>query len=57
MTESMPQEVIDAGIKMIPIRRIGTPEDMGYAYLFLASKECQFVNGVTLHSNGGAYPI
>ena len=57
MTESMPQEVIDAGIKMIPIRRIGTPEDMGYAYLFLASKEGQFVNGVTLHSNGGAYPI
>ena len=57
MTESMPQEVIDAGIRMIPIRRIGTPEDMGYAYLFLASKEGQFVNGVTLHSNGGAYPI
>ena len=57
MTESMPQEVIDAGIRMIPIRRIGTPEDMGYAYLFLASKEGQFVNGVTLHANGGAYPI
>jgi len=57
MTDSMPQEVIDAGIRMIPIRRIGTPEDMGYAYLFLASKEGQFVNGVTLHSNGGAYPI
>jgi len=57
MTESMPPEVIEAGINMIPIRRIGTPEDMGYAYLFLASKEGQFVNGVTLHSNGGAYPI
>ncbi len=57
MTESMPAEVIEAGIKMIPIRRIGTPEDMGYAYLFLASKEGQFVNGVTLHANGGAYPI
>ena len=57
MTDSMPQKVIDAGIRMIPIRRIGTPEDMGYAYLFLASKEGQFVNGVTLHANGGAYPI
>jgi len=57
MTESMPAEVIEAGIRMIPIRRIGTPEDMGYAYLFLASKEGQFVNGVTLHANGGAYPI
>jgi len=57
MTESMPPEVIEAGIRMIPIRRIGTPEDMGYSYLFLASKEGQFVNGVTLHANGGAYPI
>jgi 3-oxoacyl-[acyl-carrier protein] reductase len=53
----MPQEVIDSGIAMIPIRRIGTPEDMGVAYLFLASKEAEFVNGITLHANGGAYPI
>lgn len=57
MSDSMPEEVIAAGIKMIPIRRIGTPEDMGYSYLFLASKEGEFVNGITLHANGGAYPI
>lgn len=57
MSDSMPKEVIEAGIKMIPIRRIGTPEDMGYCYLFLASKEGEFVNGITLHANGGAYPV
>ncbi len=57
MTDSMPDEVIAAGIKMIPVGRIGTPVDMGYAYLFLASKEASFVNGITLHSNGGAYPV
>lgn len=57
MSDSMPEEVIAAGIKMIPIRRIGTPEDMGYSYLFLASKEGEFVNGITLHANGGAYPV
>jgi len=57
MSDSMPEEVIAAGIKMIPIRRIGTPEDMGYTYLFLASKEGEFVNGITLHANGGAYPV
>jgi len=39
MSDSMPDEVIEAGIAMIPVKRIGTPEDMGYAYLFLASKE------------------
>lgn len=54
MSDSMPEAVIKAGIAMIPVGRIGTPEDMGYAYLFLASKEASFVNGITLHSNGGA---
>jgi 3-oxoacyl-[acyl-carrier protein] reductase len=57
MSDSMPPEVIEAGIKMIPVGRIGTPEDMGYSYLFLASKEAGFVSGITLHANGGAYPI
>ena len=56
MTESMPDEVIEAGIKMIPVKRIGTPKDMGYAYLFLASREAGFISGITLHANGGAMP-
>ena len=57
MTESMPEELIAGAIKHIPVRRIGLPEDMGYAYLYLASKEAGFVNGITLHANGGIYPI
>ncbi|MCL4107841.1 UNVERIFIED_CONTAM: hypothetical protein GTU68_027226 [Idotea baltica] len=57
MTASMPQEVIDQGIKQIPVGRIGTPEDMGYAYLYLASREASFINGITLHANGGSYAI
>lgn len=56
MTESMPKNVIEAGISMIPVKRIGTPEDMGQAYLFLASKESGFISGITLHANGGAMP-
>lgn len=56
MTASMPAEVVKAGIAMIPVGRIGTPEDMGYAYLYLASKEAGFINGTTLHANGGAMP-
>ena len=56
MTESMPKNVIEAGINMIPVKRIGTPEDMGQAYLFLASKESGFISGITLHANGGALP-
>ena len=57
MSDSMPEEIIKSGIKMIPVGRIGTPEDMGHAYLFLASKEAGFVSGITLHANGGAMPM
>tara|TARA_B110000116_G_scaffold260964_1_gene264619 strand:- start:180 stop:923 length:744 start_codon:yes stop_codon:yes gene_type:complete len=57
MSDSMPEEIIKAGIAQIPVGRIGTPEDMGYAYLFLASKEAGFVSGHTLHANGGAMPM
>ncbi len=53
MTESMPEAVIKAGIAQIPVRRIGTPEDIAYAYLYLASKEAGFVNGEVLNVNGG----
>ncbi len=57
MTDSMPEEVIQAGIRAIPVKRIGTPEDMGYAYLYLASKEAGFISGITLHANGGVLPL
>ncbi len=57
MTDSMPDEIVKAGIAMIPVKRIGTPEDMGHVYLFLASKEAGFVNGITLHANGGVLPL
>ena len=57
MSDSMPDEVVAAGIAMIPVKRIGTPEDMGHAYLFLASKEAGFISGHTLHANGGALPM
>jgi 3-oxoacyl-[acyl-carrier protein] reductase len=57
MTDSMPDEVVKAGIAMIPVKRIGTPQDMGYAYLFLASKEAGFISGHTLHANGGSMPV
>ncbi|MBC8770046.1 3-oxoacyl-ACP reductase FabG [Arenibacter sp. BSSL-BM3] len=57
MTDSMPEDVIKSGISMIPVGRIGTPEDMGHAYLFLASKEAGFISGHTLHANGGAMPV
>jgi len=55
MTEAMPKEVIDAAIQTIPVKRVGQPMDLAYAYLFLASKEAAFVNGEVLNVNGGSY--
>ena len=57
MSDSMPDEVIKAGIAMIPVGRIVTTEDIGNAYLYLASKEAGFVSAFTLSVNGGALPI
>lgn len=57
MTDSMPEEVIQAGIAMIPVARIGTPEDIAHAYLYLASPQAGFVSAFTLSVNGGALAI
>jgi len=46
-------EVQERLIKTIPARRIGTPEDIGNAALFLASDESSYVTGQTLYVCGG----
>ncbi len=47
------EEVQERLIKTIPARRIGTPEDIGNAALFLASDESSYVTGQTLYVCGG----
>ncbi len=39
--------------KLVPVGRIGTPEDVGNAVVFLASSEAAYINGVTLRVDGG----
>ncbi|WP_020599631.1 3-oxoacyl-ACP reductase FabG [Spirosoma panaciterrae] len=53
MTDAMPEDVRNHAVAAIPVRRIGKPEDIAYAYLFLASDEASFVNGHVLAVNGG----
>lgn len=55
MTRTMPEDLFNSIVKSIPVRRAGTPEDMAYAYLFLSSPHAGFVNGETIHVNGGIY--
>lgn len=37
----------------VPVGRIGTPEDVGNACVFLASREAEYISGVTLRVDGG----
>jgi 3-oxoacyl-[acyl-carrier protein] reductase len=53
MTEKVPEKVIEQMKQVVPLGRLGDPEDIANAYLFLASDESKYVNGTTLHVDGG----
>ncbi len=53
MTDALTDEQKDAINKQIPAARMGTPEEIAAAVLYLASEEAAYVTGATLHVNGG----
>jgi 3-oxoacyl-[acyl-carrier protein] reductase len=53
MTQGMPEQILTAMIDHTPVGRIGQPQDVANAYLFLASDEAGFVNGTVLSVDGG----
>ncbi|MED4781891.1 3-oxoacyl-ACP reductase FabG [Brevibacillus choshinensis] len=53
MTEKVPDKVLANMVEKTPLRRLGKPEDVANAYLFLASDEASFINGVVLGVDGG----
>lgn len=53
MTEQLNEKQIDAINSSIPMKRIGKPEDVSSAAIYLASNEASYVTGQTLHINGG----
>ncbi|MCC6799268.1 MAG: 3-oxoacyl-[acyl-carrier-protein] reductase [Anaerolineae bacterium] len=53
MIKTVPEKVIEGMIERTPVRRLGAPEDIAAAYLFLASEEASFVNGIVLSVDGG----
>jgi len=54
MSEAVLEQDRDAVTSAIPLGRVGTPEEIGGAVLFLASDLSTFVNGEILNVNGGA---
>jgi len=51
--DPLPEEVKAAHAASLPLRRLGTPEDMTSAFVFLASEEGRYYCGQLLHPNGG----
>ena len=47
------QRVIDAMTRRVPMKRLGTPEDVAAAVSFLASEEAAYITGQTLSVSGG----
>lgn len=54
MMKAVPKEVIEPMINRIPLRRIGKPEDIANAFVFLASDEASYITGVVLSVDGMA---
>lgn len=52
MMRAVPKEVIDPLIAQIPLRRLGKPEDIANAFVFLASEEASYITGVVLQVDG-----
>ncbi len=55
MTEGLPEAVKNAFLEMIPMKRMGTPEDVAQAVKFLLSDQAAYITGQVIHVNGGMY--
>jgi 3-oxoacyl-[acyl-carrier protein] reductase len=56
MTSNVAPELMDDFVSRIPLKRLGLPEDVAQAVLFLASDAASYITGACLHVNGGGYP-
>jgi 3-oxoacyl-[acyl-carrier protein] reductase len=55
MTRELPDAQRDALQGQIAVGRLGRPEEIAAAVVFLASSEASYISGATLHVNGGMY--
>ena len=53
MTDVLPEELKKTYLAQIPAGRFGEPEDIANTCVFLASDEAGYINGQTIHVNGG----
>ena len=55
MTDKIDDKFKEVIVSKIPSARLGEPDDVANAVLFLSSEQSNYINGETLHVNGGMY--
>ena len=55
MTDKIDDKFKEVIVSKIPSARLGEPDDIANAVLFLSSEQSNYINGETLHVNGGMY--
>ena len=55
MTDKIDEKFKEIIISKIPSARLGEPDDVANAVLFLVSDQSNYINGETIHANGGMY--
>jgi len=55
MTDAIPEKEKEELIKQIPMKKLGTPEDVANAVYFLVSDEARYITGHVIGVNGGLY--
>ena len=55
MTDKIDEKFKEVIISKIPSARLGEPQDIANAVIFLASSQSDYINGETIHVNGGMY--
>ena len=55
MTDKIDEKFKELIVSKIPSAKLGEPEDVANAVLFLASEQSNYINGETIHVNGGMY--
>ncbi|MDP6455851.1 MAG: SDR family oxidoreductase, partial [Candidatus Marinimicrobia bacterium] len=53
MTEGIPDKVLEMMMTRVPLRRMGSPEDVAATYCFLASDNAAYITGQVLGVDGG----
>jgi len=53
MTSDITPEEKSKALELVPLRRMGQPEDIAHVAAFLASEKASFITGQTIHVNGG----